>query len=365
MTRKILLPQRAILAAAIMATMPEVHAVAEKLHRRRGFTRDNMMTFDARTIDSTGAFLVGELERLDQTIHDPLVDFTWSRDIDLRTDVSIADEASSFTNSTFAAVGGINPTGKAWIGKDSTQIANIALDIGKTAKPLYLWGMEVGYTIPELESAMRLGRPVDSQKVSGMQLKHQMDTDEMVYMGDSTLGQKGLVNDDSVITHALVENDGTGSATEWTTKTPDQILRDVNELLAATWEASGWAVVPERLLLPPSRYAYIVSQKVSTAGNMSIMEFLKQNSISLAKNGKPLEILPVKWLETAGEVADSEATKRMVAYTKDSRRVRYPMVPLQRTPLEYRSIYHLTTYFGRLGVVEKVYPETIQYRDGI
>ena len=74
---------------------------------RRAFTRDAMMTYDAATIDSTGSFLIGELERLDPTLHEPLVDVTWSRDIDLRSDVSIGDEVSSFTNSTFAAAGGI------------------------------------------------------------------------------------------------------------------------------------------------------------------------------------------------------------------------------------------------------------------
>lgn len=326
--------------------------------------RDGLMTFDSRTIDSTGAFLVGELERLDQALHEPLVDYTWSRDIDLRSDVSIADEVSSFTNSTFAAVGGVTPAGKAWIGKDANQIANVALDIGKTASPLYLWGMEVSYTIPELESAIRLGRPVDAQKFAGMQLKHQMDIDEMVYMGDSSLGKYGLVNDPS-INQDFVTADGTTSSTLWSKKTPDQILRDVNELLSDVWAESGWAVVPDRLLLPPTNFAYLVSQKVSSAGNISILEFLKQNSISLAKNGRPLEILPVKWLIGAGDDIESSASNRMVAYTKDQRRVRYPLVPLQRTPLEYRSIYHITTYFGRLGVVEKVYPETLGYRDGI
>jgi hypothetical protein len=49
-------------------------------------------THDGRTVDSTGAFFVGELERLDQTLNLPLVDITWSRDIDLRQDVTIADE---------------------------------------------------------------------------------------------------------------------------------------------------------------------------------------------------------------------------------------------------------------------------------
>ena len=42
------------------------------------------MTFDQATVDGTGAFLVHELERLDQTLNLPLVNFTWSRDIQLR-----------------------------------------------------------------------------------------------------------------------------------------------------------------------------------------------------------------------------------------------------------------------------------------
>src|SRR5580704_1157212 len=63
-------------------------------------------THDGRTCDSTGAFLVGELERLDQMMHLPLASVTWSRDIDLRQDVTIADEVSSFTTTTFGSPGG-------------------------------------------------------------------------------------------------------------------------------------------------------------------------------------------------------------------------------------------------------------------
>lgn len=329
-------------------------------------TRDGLMTFDRRTVDSTGAFLNGELERLDQTLHDPLVAVTWSRDIDLREDVTIADEASSFTNSTFASAGGVQPTGKAWIGKDSDAISGIALDIGKTANPLTLWGMELKFTIPELESAMKLGRPVDQQKYDGMQLKHQMDIDEQVYIGDTMLGFYGLLNSTSVTAGSVAA--GAQATTQWSTKTADEILSDVNTLLNATWAAAGYAVMPSRLLLPPLPFGYIVSQKVSSAGNISILEFLRQNSLSNATNGRPLDIQPVKWLvgRGAGGTPGTLGTvDRMVAYTKDKNRVRFPMTLLSRTPIEYRSIYQITTYFGRLGVVEFVYPETVQYADGI
>jgi hypothetical protein len=55
----------------------------------------------------------------------------------------------------------------------------------------------------------------------------------------------------------------------------------------------------------------------------------------------------------------------MAVYTQEKDLVRYPMTLLQRTPVQYESIYHKTTYFCRLGVVEVVYPETIGYFDGL
>lgn len=337
----------------------------KKLIRAR--THDQL-TFDRATVDSTGAFLINELERLDPTLHEPLVSVTWSRDIDLREDVSIADETSSFTNSTFAASGGFQPNGKAFIGKDSTQIVNIALDIGKTANPLFLWGMELGYSIPELESAQKLGRPVDQQKLQGIKLKHNMDVDEMVYIGDTALNRFGLVNNTTVVT-----NNGNAVTGAWLggTTTPQQILADVNEITYSAWKAAGFAICPDTLLLPPKHYGFLSSTIISATGvigGVSILKFIEDNSLALRVNGRALKVLPSKWLTgrgSGGTPFTDGTVDRMVAYTKDPMRVRYPLVPLQRTPLEYRSIYHLTTYFGRLGVVEFPYPETLAYRDGI
>jgi hypothetical protein len=332
-----------------------------------------MQTFDKIVLDSTGAFLISELEKLDLTLHEPLIAVTWSRDVDLREDVSIADDASSFTNSTFAATGGFTSTGKNFIGRDSNAIPGIGLDIGKTSAPLFLWGMEVSYTIPELIAAQQLGRSVDTQKYEGMQKKYQMDIDEMVYIGDTSLVRYGLVNSTQVTT-GFVSTKASGF-TQWIPSalngfvgaTADEILNDINSLIQTAWTNAVHVVCPSKLLLPPAQFAYIISQKVSTAGNISIKNFLEDNCISLSVNGKKLDIQPLKWLTGRGVAAGSPsaATDRMVAYTQDRNRVRYPLVPLQRTPLEFRSLYHITTYFGKLGCVEVVYPETLLYRDGI
>ena len=39
-----------------------------------------------------------------------------------------------------------------------------------------------------------ISRQIDDQKIEGMKQKHQMDIDEQVYFGDTTLNQRGLIN---------------------------------------------------------------------------------------------------------------------------------------------------------------------------
>lgn len=333
----------------------------------RHYTRDQQYTYDQATVDSTGAFLVGQLERLDQTLNEPLVEFTWSRDIELRSDVSAADEVASFTNSTFASPGGITAGGLNWISNEGNAIAGPSVDIGKTPQPLRLWGAEVKYTVPELVKSQKLGMPIDAQKVEAMNLKRNMDIDQIVYIGDSSLSFSGLINSTGAVGSVSNVANGASGTPQWTTKTADEILKDVNDALTAAWAASGWKVMPNRLMLPPAQYGYIAATKVSSAGNMSILTYVLENNIS-TRSGTPLEILPLKWLIGAGAGGTQGqlgTVDRMVAYNKDKKYVQFPMTELQRTPLEYRSLFQITTYWSRIGQVEFRYGVTLAYRDGI
>lgn len=310
-----------------------------------------MITIDKATVDAAGVFLVGELERLDQTLNLPLVSYKWSRDMPLRSDVSIADEQSSFTNTDLAAAGGVNPNGKNWIGKNSTAIPQTNLYIEKTAQPLSLWGMELGWTLPELASAQQLGRPVDTQKYDAMQLKWNMDVDEQVYIGDADMGTSGLLN--------LPQVTPISAAKAWAAASPDEIVQDFNLILSQAWVNSGYAICPAKVGLAPELFGLLASKKVSEAGNISVLEYVKINCIAFQENGVPLEIVSMKWASKRG----ASGAHRVVAYTQDEKFIRFPLVPLLNTPLEYRGLYQLTTYYGRLGQVETPYGNTIAYMD--
>ena len=365
----IYVPQR----ATVMDALRDPNGIIDTYGNSRGRSFDHAYrTQDGRTVDSSGAFLVGELERADQTLHMPLTSVTYGRDIDMRKDVTIADELTSFTLSSFASAGSLGAgngirNGKAWVGKSTDQIGGVGVDINKQSFPLTPWALEVKFSVLELESAARVGRPIDEQKLAGLKLKHQMDTDEQVYVGDASLNQTGLINNTLVTNVANLPN-GAGGSTTWVSKTPDEILADINAIITSTWAASGWAVMPNKILIPPAQYGYISSQKVSTAGNVSILKFLLENNVLKQSGQGELQIMPVKWAIGAGvggTIGQTGTVDRMMCYTQAMDYVRFPMTLLQRTPVQYQSLYHMTTYFCRLGQVEVVYPETIAYRDGL
>ena len=225
--------------------------------------------------------------------------------------------------------------------------------------PLRLLAREISFTSAELDRSQLTGQPIDVQKTDALNILYQMNTDQMVYIGSNDVGATGMLNDAGV-TSSLVAA-GAGGGTQWSTKTADEILADVNTLLTASWQAAAYAVCPSKLLLPPAQFGYISSQKVSSAGNVSILKFLQENCISLNINGKALNIQPVKWLPGLG----ASSSDRMVCYTNEEDRVRFPMVPIRRETAYYQGIRFIAPYIWAFGQIEFVYPETVQYADGI
>lgn len=307
-----------------------------------------------RTQDSTLAYYVNQLDNFDQRLHQPLFSTTWGRDIKLRTGISMANESTSFTRAGFAGPGSQEANGKPWMSANGNTIVGVDVTGERIVQPLRLLGREISYTSVELERSQLLGSGIDTAKLDAMNNLYQMETDEQVYIGDTFTGDKGLVNSSLV---------GTGNVTGgvWLSATADVILAQVNDILTASWAATGYAVCPAELRIPPAQFGLITSKLVSSAGNVSIAKYIAENCIANNINGKPLNIQPLKWLTGRG----AGSTDRMMAYTNAEDRIRFPMVPVRRETPYYQGIRFIAPYLWAYGAVEFVYPETVLYRDGI
>jgi len=311
-------------------------------------------------MDSTLSYFINQLDNFDPTLYQPLVSVSWGRDINLRAGITMSNESTSFIRSSFGAPGTLNQTGNMpWISAETTAIPGVTVNGQRLVKPLRLLGREPNYSSVELQRSQLTGQPIDVQQLSAMNVLYQMNTDQMVYIGATEVGATGLLNS-SEVTAANVAAGASGQ-TFWSTKTPDEILADVNTMLTAAWLASGYAVCPGKIGLPPAQYSLIATQKVSSAGDKSILTYLMENNISKNINTKPLEIVPIKWLTGRGD----SGTNRMICYTQDESMVRFPMVPIRRETAYYQGIKFFAPYIWAFGEMEVVYPETLRYADGI
>ena len=87
---------------------------------------------------------------------------------------------------------------------------------------------------------------------------------------------------------------------------------------------------------------------------------LKVSTLTYTITGRQLTMNPCRWLSIGGGTFDKG---RVVAYTKAKDVVRFPLVKMQNTPVQYRGLDQSTIYYAALGQVEFVRPEMVYYGD--
>lgn len=317
------------------------------------------MIMNDAAIGSGMAFLNAELEKRDPRLLEPLASVTWMRDIVSKTGGGWVD----FTSNMFVdyATTGGNENGI--IGGESNDIPIMQANTTKDIFKVYQFANILKVPFVDQQKMQKVGRSLDDILDKGIRLNYNKSIDNIVYNGIPSAGVYGLVNNPSV-TAALVAA-GAAAGRAWTTKTPDEILNDVNQLITQTWASSEYDLtgMANHVLIPPAQYTYIASTKVSGNADKSILQYLLDNNIA-RNQGRDLEIMPSRWCIGAG----TGSTDRMAAYVNDEDRVNFDLtVPLSRvmTQPQVTEMAYLTAYAAQIGQVKFLYLQCARYGDGI
>jgi len=329
------------------------------------------MTMDAAVAGGM-AFLQSELEKRDPKVREPLTSVTWMRDIAIKSGGGWVDFTSVF-NVDYGTSG---PNALGILGGETNAIPTMQANIGKDIYPAFNWGNVMKVPYIDMQKLQGIGRSLDDLLDKGIRLNWNKVLDLITYFGP-TSSYAGLVNSASITSGAAVA--GASGSTQWNKKTPAEILNDVNTIMVNTWAASQYDIsgMANHILIPPAQYAYIASQIISIAGNVSILSYLLENNIGKTQ-GVDLQIYPSRWcIGTAngGPAGDSSiagagsgGTDRMVAYVNDEDRVYLDItVPIQRamTMPDVKEAAYLTLFLGQIGVVKFLFLQPAAYMDGI
>lgn len=249
-----------------------------------------------------------------------------------------------------------------WFNHNARDIPRADVTRTKHTHGIEMAAIGYGYTLAEIGKASRLGINLSADRASAARRAYEEFVDNIAFNGDTQKGWTGLYNDANVDA-ANMAADGSGSSRLWSTKTPVQILRDINEALTAVVSGTRRTEIANTVLLPLSAYTYIFSQPMSVDNQLTIGQYVLANNIHTAMTGERLTIRVGDGLEDAG----SGNTGRMIAYRKDPQVLKLHLpVPLRFLPVWQTGPmnFEVPGYF-RLGGLEIRLPGAVKYRDGL
>lgn len=259
--------------------------------------------------------------------------------------------------------------GKAdWYSGGAKDVRKAEVTMDKSEVRVHMAAIGYGYDSEEVGQSMLLGMNLGTAKAGAARRAYTEFMWNITLTGDTTKNLLGLGNQSGVIT-GTAPADGTGSVTTWfdtngnATKTPTQIVRDLNNVLTGIFTGSLTVELADTVLLPYSTISYLAATPMSSTNSETILSFLLRTNIYTQMTGQPLTIRGVLGLDTAG----SGSTRRMVAYSnrQDVVKLHLPMphrfLPVyQDGPLNFQ-----VPGIFRTGGVEVLRTGAFRYLDGI
>jgi len=223
------------------------------------------------------------------------------------------------------------------------------------SSPVKSLGDSYGYSIQEIRKAKMAGTPLEQRRANTARKAMMQTEDEIGAKGDAKSGLGGLFTNANTTEYTLPA-DGTGSAKTFASKTPAQILRDLNGMVNTPVDLTNGVETVDTLLLPIAQYTLIASTPRSDNSDMTILQYFMKNNPFIQN------VDHYHKLKGLG----AGATDRMFAYRRDPDVVTleipqdFEQFPPQEEGMEFVVYCH-----ERFGGVIIYYPLATIFADGL
>jgi hypothetical protein len=254
-------------------------------------------------------------------------------------------------------------TGKAnWFHHMAKDIHVADVDRSKNEVGVEMADIGYRYSIEEISQAIQLGMNLPVEKAAAAVRASEEFIDTVALQGNTEKGFSGLISYPGITIVHAAHGAAAGGHTTWDTKTADELIKDVNDLITGQYTATKTVEIADTLLLPVGGLTILATKRLDNT-DVSVLDYLKTKNVYTLMTGQPLTIRAVRGLETAG----TNGSGRAVAYRRDPQvlKMHMPMPhrflqPWQTAPL----VWDVPGIF-RLAGLEIRRPGAVRYLDGI
>ena len=311
------------------------------------------------TAGDSYTYLMKELEKVDETILEPLSGTEWPRDMPVITGGGLVENVAAI-DVQYASSGGDDDN---LFFEAANDIPVIQADLTKAVARTFNFAEYMAINVMEREKMISIGRDPETFLNKGIRLHCDKVIDRNVYTGFTKVSSTGLCNNPNITRSSAAPHTQGGVDTQWDYKTADEILDDINRVISSLWRDNDCSsdALPNHILVPVQQFGMLVTRKVSDDSERSILTYVLENNIATQQGGE-LIISPCKWCSGIG----SNGTDRLVCYCNRVDRICFNLTqPLRRMEAEYADMKIKIPYIAQFSEVRFLYPSTVRYLDGI
>jgi len=312
------------------------------------FKKGEIKMPDQRRLDAgESAYFARELEHIKRRTYDQKLKRLKAKQL-----IPISNEAPS---------GSVDIT---WRRYDKVGVAKIIADYARDYPRVDIFGTEntvkvhdvgasYGYSVKEIRRSRITGKRLDQRRAEAARRAVEEKSDNIAWNGDSVYNIQGFINYPNITEYTVPTG---GSGTEWSTKTPIQILADLTGIVTAIIDSTNGVEAPNTVIMPITQFQIINDTPIGDNADKTILQFFLSNSQFINN---------VDWV-TELKGAGAGGIDRFMAYDRNERSITleipqpFEMYPPQQIKQEWEIDAHEET----AGVIV-YYPQSVVFGDGI
>lgn len=209
------------------------------------------------------------------------------------------------------------------------------------------------YSKDDIRAAQFAGKPLNQRKANAAVEAHRQLMNKLAFFGDAEYGIQGLLTNANIPNAPVVA--GAATTLTWATKTPDEILKDLNSAVSDMLDLTKGVEVPNTIVMPIAQYNHIATTARSANSDTTILQFFKGNNPGIE----------VMWA-TELKGAFTGGTDGFIVYNRNPDKL-FMEIPMMVTmsPAQEKGLSYMVPVESKFGGVIVPYVLSLSFRRGI
>lgn len=307
------------------------------------------VNYDALNMDANeGLIFARQLEFIDSTLYEEKYPMLKARDL-FPIDYSVPAGAETYSYRVYDSQGAFE-----LITNYSDDFRNITANGRQETGNIESFGAAVEYSIQDIRNAQMAGVPLQNFQFNVARKLWEEKLDKIALNGLADSKLVGILNHPNIPTGAVPN--GAAATSEWSTKTPAEILADMNAVSSEMIDLTNGVESPDRLVMPHAQYELISTTRMDSGTDTTILEFFLRNNAHISS------VTP--WYKLKG--AGTAGADVMFAYRYDATAIQL-VVPqeFEQFPPQQKNMAFSIPVHARAGGLRVRYPLSISIKEGI